>query len=158
MSITSDAGRFKVYLAGKMGGRPSSEVLAERDRAIAACEARNLAYIDPAFNEGLQDTLAPVDLQSTYLTMKNYVAKDEYAISQCQALLVLTGDTPSDGTGWEMGLAHFKLHIPVVMVAPKRASGQLMGFGNIKADAIFATVEEAVEFIVTNYVASARSL
>jgi hypothetical protein len=63
-----------------------------------------------------------------YLTMKAFVAKDEYAIRRVDALLVLTGDTPSEGTGWEMGLAHFELHIPIVMVSPLRVKGKVDGF------------------------------
>lgn len=141
---------IRVYLAGKMGGRLGSEVLDERDHAVDVCEETDLIPVDPARNEHIDPDL-PVDLRMDYLTMKAFVAKDEYAITNCQVLLVLTGDTPSEGTGWEMGLAHFKLEIPVVLVSPKRVAGELMGFSNIKADAIFATVEEAAEFIADNY-------
>lgn len=141
---------MRVYLAGKMGGRLGREVLKERARAIAACKANDIAAIDPARNEDINPNL-PVDLRMDYLTMKAFVAKDEYAIRCVDVLLVLTGDTPSEGTGWEMGLAHFELHIPIVMVSPKRAAGELMGFSNIKVDAIFPTVEAAAEFIAENY-------
>jgi nucleoside 2-deoxyribosyltransferase len=141
---------MRVYLAGRMGGRLGKEVLEERARARKACRSSGLAYIDPAQNENV-DPNKPVDLRMDYVTMKNFVAKDEYAIRNCDALLVLTGDTPSEGTGWEMGLAHFELGIPVVMVAPKRVAGSLMGFSNIKADAILPTVEEAAKFIAENY-------
>lgn len=141
---------MKVYLAGKMGGRLGQDVLDERAKAIVACKANYIKAIDPARNEHIDPTL-PVDLRMDYLTMKAFVAKDEYAIRCVDALLVLTGDTPSEGTGWEMGLAHFELHIPIVMVSPKRVAGDLMGFSNIKVDAIFATVEEAVNFIAENY-------
>lgn len=141
---------MRVYLAGKMGGRMGHDVLAERARAVAACKANYIEPIDPARNENI-DPDKPVDLRMDYLTMKAFVAKDEFAIRNVDVLLVLTGDTPSEGTGWEMGLAHFELRIPIVMVSPKRAAGQLMGFSNIKVDAIFATVEEATEFIEENY-------
>lgn len=152
MGRTSQSLRpFTVYLAGKMGGRPGKDVLAERKRAREACEANGIDYIDPAENENVPDNDTPIDLRLDYITMKNFVAKDEYAIRSVNALLVLTGDTPSEGTGWEMGLAHFGLGIPVILVSPKRVKGELMGFSNIKADAIFETVEEACEFIASNY-------
>lgn len=141
---------LRVYLAGRMGGRLGREVLLERACAVACCEDADLEAIDPAKHENINPDEV-VNLQLDYLTMKSFVAKDEFAIRNCHALLVLTGDTPSEGTGWEMGLAHFELGIPVVMVAPKRVAGELMGFSNIKADAIFATVEEAVEFIAEHY-------
>jgi len=140
---------FRVYLAGKMGGRMGAEVLSERKIATLLCEDAGLEAVDPATTESL-DPLSVVDLRMNYVTMKSYVAKDEYAIRTCDVLLVLTGDTPSEGTGLEFGLA-LQLGIPVVLVAPKRAVGALMGFWNIKADAIFPTVEEAVDFIATNY-------
>jgi len=142
----------RVYLAGAMGGRLGSEVLTERAHATQVLEENGVEVYDPAAGEGIDPAL-PVDLQMSYLQMKNFVAKDEFAIRNSHVLLVLTGDRSSEGTAWEMGLAHFELGIPVVLVAPKRASGQLMGFSNIKADAIFATVEEAAAFIGEQYAA-----
>lgn len=143
--------RFTVYLAAGMGGVPGIIVLAGRKRAKEACIEADLAYIDPAEGENVPTDHTPVDLRLDYSTMKNYVAKDEYAIRHSDCLLVLTGDNPSDGTWWECGLAKFEVGIPVVMVAPRRCKGDLMGFSNVKADAIFPTVEEAVEFIATNF-------
>jgi nucleoside 2-deoxyribosyltransferase len=141
---------MRIYLAGRMGGRMGDEVLRERNRARKACTYYGLQYIDPADGENI-DPLNPIDLRLDFPTMKSFVAKDEYAIRSCDVLLVLTGDTPSEGTGWEMGLAHFALHIPVVLVSPKRVHGELMGFSNIKSDAMFSTVEEACSFIAQNY-------
>lgn len=140
---------FRVYAAGKMGGRLGLEVLAEREYAKRACENADILMIDPAEGENIQPGKV-VDIRMDYLTMKAFVAKDEYAIRTCHALLILTGDTPSEGTGLEFGLA-LELGIPVVMVSPKRVRGELMGFWSIKADAIFETVEEAVEFIAINF-------
>lgn len=142
---------MRVYLAGRMGGRMGWEVLSERHHATEVCEDLDLEVSDPSDGETI-DPEKPVDLSMDYLTMKAYVSKDEFAIRQCGCLLVLTGDTPSEGTGIEFGLA-LSIGIPVVVVSPKRVAGKLMGFWNIKADAIFSTVEEAVEFIADNYVA-----
>lgn len=141
---------LRVYLAGKMGGRMGYEVLMERRQAVDTCKGWDLDPIDPALGESIVPE-RPVDLSLNYTTMKAFVAKDEFAIRNCDVLLVLTGDTPSEGTGWEMGLAHFELKMPIIMVAPKRVSGALMGFSNIKVDAMFSTVEEAAEFIAENY-------
>lgn len=140
---------MRVYLAGKMGGRLGLDVLTERARAIAECQRLGLVPVDPAHGEYIEPNKV-VDLKMDYRTMQSFVSKDEYAIRHCQALLILTGDTPSEGTGLEFGLA-LQLGIPVVIVSPKRASGDLMGFWNIKASAIFATVEEAVHYLATNY-------
>ncbi len=140
-----------IYLAGKMGGRRGAEVLAERDEAFRLCEAADLTPIDPAAGENI-DPAKTVDLAMDYRTMQAFVAKDEYAIRHCDAMIVLTGDTPSEGTGIEFGLA-LSLGIPVIVVSPKRVSGQLTGFWNVKASAIFATIEEAVDYLAENFFA-----
>ncbi len=141
---------MRVYLAGAMGGRMGSEVLEERYHATQLLEAADIEVYDPAANEDVYAGKI-IDLRLDYITMKNYVAKDEFAIRNSHVLLVLTGDRSSEGTAWEMGFAHYEVGIPVVLVAPRRVAGELMGFSNIKADAIFATVEEAVDFIAANY-------
>ena len=141
---------FRVYGAGKMGGRCGKEVLAERRHAADVCDEFDIEFVDPAAGENVPDDETPIDLRLDYVTMKNFVAKDEHAIRTVHCLLVLTGDTPSEGTGIEFGLA-LQLGIPVVLVSPKSCKGELMGFWNVKADAIFPTVEEAVEFIATNF-------
>lgn len=140
---------MRFYLAGKMGGRLGKDVLDERLRARQACTENGVEFIDPAENEDIQPDKV-VDLRMDEKTMRGFVSKDEYAIRHCDGLLILTGDTPSEGTGLEYGLA-LSLHMPVIVVSPKRVAGELMGFWNIKASAIFATVEEAAKFIGENY-------
>lgn len=139
----------RVYLAGKMGGRLGQAVLEERAKASDLCEAWDLDSYDPALGEEIHpDQL--VDLAMPYTKMKQFVSKDEFAIRNSDVLLILTGDTPSEGTGLEFGLA-LSLGIPVVIVGPRRTRGELMGFWNVKAAAIFSTVEEAVQFISETY-------
>lgn len=140
---------MRIYLAGRMGGRLGREVLDERRRATKACTYYGLNYIDPAEGENIEADKT-IDLRLDFPTMKSFVAKDEYAIRSCDVLLVLTGDTPSEGTGLEFGLA-LSLNIPVVLVSPKRMRGDLMGFWNIKSTAMFDTVEQACQFIAHNY-------
>lgn len=140
---------FKVYLAGKMQGRRGSEVIAERDAAVDACRASGLFPIDPAASEYIEPAFL-VDMSMPYDQMKSYVEKDEYAVRNCDAVIVLTGDTPSEGTGCELMLA-WTLYKPVVLVAPKRLRGELMGFWNVKASKIVETVQDAVDYLAENY-------
>lgn len=140
---------LKVYLAGRMGGRSGRDVLAERERAVEACIENGLVPIDPAASE-IIDPERAVDVAMSYELMKSYVVKDEYAVRHCDALIVLTGDTPSEGTGQEIALAYF-LHKPIVLVAPGRLRGYLVGFWNVKASKIVETVEQAAEYIAENY-------
>lgn len=141
---------MRVYLAGKMAGRPGNEVIQERYLAKRLLGLSGVGFYDPAANEDIRDDATPVDVRMEFDVMRNFVLKDENAIDHCDALLVLTGDTPSDGTLWECGRAFYHRRIPVILVAPKRFSGEYMGFSNIKASAIFATVEEAVDYIAEN--------
>lgn len=140
---------MRIYLAGKMQGRMGWEVLQERAHATDVCESFDLEVSDPAATE-LIDPEKIVDINMNWMQMQAFVSKDEFAIRQCHCLLILTGDMPSEGTGLEFGLA-LQLGIPVVLVSPLRADGQKMGFWSIKASAIFATVEDAVEYIADNY-------
>lgn len=132
-----------------MGNRLGQEVLEERALATSLCDSWDLEVYDPALGEAIYPEKL-VDIAMPYDRMKQFVSKDEFAIRHCDVLLVLTGDTPSEGTGLEFGLA-LSLGIPVVLVSPKRVKGELMGFWNIKADAIFTTIEEAVQFISETY-------
>lgn len=140
---------MRIYLAGKMGGRMGRDVLLERDLAKSACRRYGVDFIDPAEGEDIQSDKV-VDLAMDERTMRGFVSKDEYAIRHCDALLILTGDTPSEGTGLEYGLA-LSLNMPVIVVSPKRVRGELMGFWNIKASALFETAEDAIQFIGANY-------
>lgn len=140
---------MRVYLAGRMQGRMGWEVLAERARATEVCEDLDLEVSDPAATE-LIDPEKSVDANMNWMQMQSFVTKDEFAIRNCHCLLILTGDTPSEGTGIEFGLA-LSIGIPVVLVSPMRAGGERMGFWNIKASATFSTVEEAAEYIANNF-------
>lgn len=140
---------MRVYLAGRMGGRLGRDVLFERRRAVKACRDNDLTPVDPATNEGI-DPNETVDLNMSYAEMKAFVEKDEWAVRHCDALIVLTGDTPSEGTGQEIALAHI-LHKPIVIVSPRRLNDGYMGFWNVKASKIVETVEEAAAYLAENY-------
>lgn len=122
-----------------------------RERRLAKDRLWDAEVYDPAANELDPIVNEPVNLKFSLNTMKAFVSKDEAALRKCDVLLVLTGDYPSDGTWHEIGLAHYERKIPVVYVSPKRARGELVGFSNVKAHAIFETIEEACEFILQNY-------
>lgn len=139
----------RVYLSGKMGGLIVGDVLSSRAEAKYHCDRFGLGYYDPADSEGLErlDPAAKIDLSIDYVTMSGFVRKDETNLDKCTVCLVLTGDTPSDGTWWEMARAYYYLKIPIVMVAPKRLHETLMGFSNVKLNYFFETTEAAIVFI-----------
>jgi len=140
---------MKIYLAQAMTGLTVAEVMKISQIARAYCRHYRFEWYSPIDDEGL-DQLPPhtiVTKSSPETTMRWYVEKDEAAIGQCNALIYLTGDRLSDGANWEMAHAHYHQHIPVIVVSPLRAAGQLMGFTNIKADRVVATMGEAFEWL-----------
>lgn len=139
----------RVYLSGKMGGLVVGEIVDKRLEARRICEQLGLEFFDPAEREGLYDMPREqlIDMGVDRATMEDFVYQDEKGLTGCTSILVLTGDTPSDGAWWEMGKAYFELKIPVVMVAPKRDRQEIMGFSNIKVRHIFATTEGALVFV-----------
>lgn len=142
---------FKVYLAGSLAQRAAAEVTAERRKVIRLFRGKGVTVLDPWRTER-DDAETTIPIKFDYVTMKRYISKDHYAIDKADVMLILTGDHPTDGTWCELGRAYYKCQIPIVMIAPKRVSEGIMGFSNIYASAMFATAEEAVDFIVDNYV------
>lgn len=149
MAKASMATPHKVYLSGKMGGLTSGEVQEMRAQAKFHCNRLGLGYYDPAEHEALpKDLTRTIDMGVTEGQMRTYVESDEGALDHCTSILVMTGDAPSDGTWWEMARAYYRLHIPIVMVAPRRLRGSLMGFSNIKlSPRIFETIEGALVYL-----------
>lgn len=144
--------KYDVYLAGAMHTRPVGEVVAERERARNYCDMYEVTYYDPSLDEGLE-RLEPgslIDAKPNIELMQHYVHKDEENLEKCKAILVLTGDKSSAGVGWELAKAYYELGIPIFLVAPKMATGQLVNFTTIKADFICETQEEAVS-LLANY-------
>ena len=135
-----------IYLAGAMHGRLGQTVLVERARAKAWCKWYGLTYYDPSEDEDINPT-EMIDLKPDLAKMKWYINKDDAKIDQCKFLLVLTGDTSSSGTGWEMGRMHYQNHRPVIVVAPKMVHGELTNFTTVKADKLFDKVDMAVKYI-----------
>jgi hypothetical protein len=138
-----------VYLCGAMTGRPVVYVLKERRLAKELLIQAGLTYYDPAEDEHIEDFKDAhiITTAFDFFTMKSYASKDFKALTQCRSVLNLTGDIQSDGSGWEQAYAVWQRQIPVVIVAPKRFSGELMGFTNIMVDKICPTLPDAIKEI-----------
>jgi len=138
-----------------MHTRPVGEVVAEREKARDYCDLYEVTYYDPSLDEGLE-RLAPealIDAKPNIELMQHYIRKDEENLEKCRAILVLTGDRSSSGVGWELAKAYYDLNIPIFLVAPKMAKGELVNFTTIKADFICETQEEAVS-LLANYLSA----
>lgn len=146
---------LRIYLSGSMGGRFAEEVKAERAEATQELAKCGLHAVDPAAAEaklwGNRKT-AKIQLNMKRKIMEAMVWQDLWLIRRCDVLLVLTGDTCSDGTWHEMAFARFA-GIPVVLVSPRRHSEELMGWTTvlIPKNHIFADVKRAAQFIRRTY-------
>ena len=138
--------KFRVYIAGGMHGRMTGLVRAERMMASTLLEAAGLDYYDPAASEGLEDKALTwiIDSNMSRPLMESYVHKDDTNLAKCDAILVLTGDTVSDGTWDEKAQMQYRYKRPIAMVAPRRASGDLMTFTTIKIKGVYPTLEAAI--------------
>ncbi len=140
---------FRIYLSGSMAGRVAEQVRAERELATKLFSKAGIFAIDPAAAE--QKLWRPgkaskIGLKFPAKIMKAFVAQDKWLIRRCDALLVLTGDTPSDGTWREMCYAE-KIGIPVVMIAPRRRHNELVGWSNIEVPHVVEDLHGAIRLI-----------
>ncbi len=137
----------RVYLSGGMGGRVTRDVIVERKKARELCAKSGLHPMDPGLSEAKLWKRRRISDTMPRGIMRRFIEKDKWLIRRSDFLLVLTGDTPSDGTWREMCYAE-KIEIPVVVVAPDRHAGRLMSWTNIEAATVQPTIERAVRWIV----------
>jgi len=145
---------FRTYLSGSMGGRSVDAVRQERAIAISKLAKAGIFAVDPAASEKKlwgRKTKSKITLQFPESIINAFVIQDLWLIRRCDALIVMTGDTPSDGTWWEMAYAKM-IGIPVIMVAPQRATKSLIGWSNIQVTDIVEDLDHAVRLIKRKYV------
>lgn len=138
---------IRVYLSGAMGGRKAKDVIQERMKAAELCEKYSLHPVDPGRTERMQWG-RNIGLVFSKKVMAGFVQKDLMLIRRSDVLLVLTGDTPSDGTWVEKTYAKM-VGLPVVMVSPLRCKKRLVGWSNMPewTDAILPDMDAALKYI-----------
>ena len=144
---------FRIYLSGSMAGRSPDQVKAERDHASEQFKKAGMMAVDPGAAEKKlwkKGKKARIALKFPRPIIDAFVKEDLWLIRRCDALLVMTGDTPSDGTWWEMAYAE-KIEIPIVMIAPRRAYGELVGWSNIKVKYIVDDLPSAIRLIKKHF-------
>jgi nucleoside 2-deoxyribosyltransferase len=116
-----------------MASRFAQEVQAERAEASQALAKIGVRAVDPAAAESQlwgKHVKSKISTKFRYKIIETMVKKDLWLIRRCDLLLVLTGDTVSDGTWAEWHFAQ-AAEIPVIMIAPKRVKGELSGWTNV---------------------------
>jgi nucleoside 2-deoxyribosyltransferase len=140
--------------AGGMAGRRAEEVHAERQAAIKAFSKVGIFAVDPAAAEQKfieNQKSKKINVAYSEKVMKAFVTQDKWLIRHSDALLVMTGDRPSDGTWREMCYAE-AIGIPVVMIAPQRKKKEMVGWSNILVPHIVKDLSEAVNLIKRRWV------
>ena len=136
---------MKVYVAGHMTGRPKREVLDQRFIVRRLLEEHGHEVVDPADKEAkyFKGKIIPNDTPEAI--MRRIYKDDMSDMFYCDALLVLTGDTPTDGTWHELVEAD-KAGKHIVLIAPKRVRKELITFATILYPCV-ETMEEAVGYL-----------
>jgi nucleoside 2-deoxyribosyltransferase len=137
---------YDCYLAGAMHKRLGRDVLAERENAKVICRELDITYYDPAQDELIKPHLI-IDSKPDIRRMRWYVEKDFRNLDKCKAIIVLTGDTSSSGTAWEMARMYFKHRRPIILVAPRMFDRQLTNFTTVLATKICATQMSAFRYL-----------
>jgi nucleoside 2-deoxyribosyltransferase len=138
--------KWDCYLAGAMHKRLGRDVLTERENAKTICKQLGLKYYDPAEDELIKPHMI-IDSKPNIRRMRWYVAKDFKNIDKCKTIVVLTGDSSSSGTAWEMARMYFKHRRPVILVAPRMFDHQLTNFTTVLATKICATQFQALRYL-----------
>lgn len=141
--------RYDVYLAIGMHGRQVGNVLLQIGVAKAFCKKYKLTYYAPTDDEGLDNLPGStiIDLKPDLDRMQWYVQKDDKHLDKCRTLLVLTGNTASSGTGWEMARMFYRNKRPIFIVSSKMYDGKLTNFTTVKASCIRPTIEDSIKSI-----------
>jgi len=129
-----------------MHKRLGRDVLTERENAKTICRQLELRYYDPAEDELIKPHLV-IDAKPNIKHMRWYVTKDFKNLDRCKAIVVLTGDSSSSGTAWEMARMYFKHRRPIVLVAPRMFDRQLTNFTTVLATKVCATQRQALAYV-----------
>lgn len=132
-----------IYLSGSLVGRSKKKVKKEHAKVHDLLAKAGFLVFDPATVE--EHSLGTkFKKTNTIKQMARYVAVEKAAIKQSDALLVITGDNPTEGTFLEVGFAKYHCKIPVVLVSRLRYRNKLVNWGNIEATAVVPNLKKAV--------------
>lgn len=138
----------KLYLAGGIAGLTYKQATELRDKAKDLLSDAGIEVLDPMRNEGdLKESKAiGIDMQAC--EMQEIVARDLKDIKESDGIVILTGDTPSWGTGIEFGYTYFVEQKPVFMIS--KNAGRY-GWAHFLATKVCPTIEDLVKYLKTKW-------
>lgn len=139
-----------VYVAGTLGGADKHLVIARRAGVVRLLKRAGFSAYDPAATEHkLWKKSKNIPQDFSLRTMRAFVNKDLRQVRKADVTLILTGDTPSDGT-WDEKNFSYMIGGIVVMVAPRRKAGEVVSFSNVRSHYLARTDKEAVRWMKTH--------
>lgn len=146
----------EIYLSGTMEGRPYEEVELERVEARELLTSAGFGVCDPLRHKHAEIKAGKtiMNLAKTTFEVQQIESRDEFDVLNSDAILILTGDTPTSGTWFEFALSYYssyfgKKYIPRVVIAPKLRKrmdekGGAFEWTGAKASKVVSNIEEAV--------------
>lgn len=148
-----------IYMGGRLTGRTKAEILAEHKPIRKAIMAKGWKYIDPfEKEEALFQAHEQCGFETQKLPMREIISIDKQYIRESNIYLYLTGDIPSYGSLLEFGYARYQLVMPMVVIAPKHASGEIKNWLNVEADALVDTYNDALDVIAIKWASNAQRI
>jgi len=135
------------YLAGKIGGRTYADVIGERQHASEVLRASGIHVLCPMRGKEPLHQMVQLDREVGNSGFRNEElrSRDIADVLRADILIVLTGNTPSWGTGIEWGIAHIH-NKPVFVIADDPAAMEV-GFMGACCARAFPTVEELATYL-----------
>jgi len=137
----------KIYLSGRIDGLSYEAATAARKEAKQLLAKVGIDALDPMRGKDSLKNLEVIDARTHTCEMQEIVTRDLADIRAADAVLVLTGDEPSWGTGMEAGYA-LAIGKPLFVISTKTARYGWLHFHAVK---VYPKIEEMVRYISVFY-------
>ena len=142
--------QVQIYVSGALTGRKVVEVKRERTWVKMLLTQAGFQPVDPFlrhFPDGIPTTLLDCSVDGEFvkrlgLSEKQIVEQDKKLLQDCDAVLIITGDTITSGTWLEFGYARYRLGIPVVVVSQNPST-----WTTAEATHVAGNVDEAISWL-----------
>ena len=145
--------RRVVYLSGSIANLTYAQATEARNQTTELLLASGWDVLDPMRGKELLSTMAVIDEKHTrevlgYVNDAAILERDFDDLRRADALMVLSGDTPTWGTAFEWSIAHFLMNYkPTVVVCHEDSPTRDHPWCRSMCSYFAETVEEAVEFL-----------
>jgi len=133
-----------IYLAGRIEGLSYDEAVRLRNKAKKLFAKIGIKCLDPMRGKSSLKNVLRIDGSQGSKDMQEVITRDIDDINRSSAMVILTGDDPSWGTGMEASYCHFHLNKPYFVVSKNTSR---YGWLRFLAAKVKPTIEELVDYI-----------